>query len=117
MSQRRSLAGAAPAPAFAALGDPTRLQLIGRLCLGEPLSTSELSRGSRLTRQAITKHLRVLEGASLVASSRQGRRTLFTFAPAPIWGLRDYLDLAARQWDERLGRLKALVESDPGGRR
>jgi len=115
MSLRRNFAAGHQAPAFAALGDTTRLKLIGRLCLGGPLSISELSQGSRLTRQAITKHLRVLQGACLVESARHGRRTLFTFAPTPIVGLREYLDQVERQWDARLDRLKAFVESDPGG--
>jgi len=114
MSQRRSFPGGNQAPAFAALGDTTRLRLIGRLCLGGPLSISELAQGSRLTRQAITKHLRVLQGACLVESARHGRQTLFTFSPSPIVGLRQYLDRVSRQWDDRLGRLKAFVESDPG---
>lgn len=114
MSQRRDFRAGNQAPAFAALGDATRLKLIGRLCLGGPLSITELSQGSRLTRQAITKHLQVLQGACLVESERHGRQTLFTFAPAPIVGLREYLDQVAREWDARLGRLKAFVESGPG---
>ncbi len=113
MSQRRSFPRIDQAPAFAALGDTTRLKLIGRLCLGGALSISELSQGTRLTRQAVTKHLRVLQGASLVESARRGRQTLFTFSPSPIVGLRDYLDHVAREWDARLDRLKAFVESDP----
>ena len=49
------------APVFAALGDETRLALVAKLCGGRPYSISQLTRGSKLTRQAITKHLRVLE--------------------------------------------------------
>ena len=56
------------APVFAALGDPTRLHLVARLAGGEPLSITRLSEGSRLTRQAITKHLHVLEEAGLAAA-------------------------------------------------
>jgi DNA-binding transcriptional ArsR family regulator len=68
-----------------------------------------------VTRQAVTKHLRVLEDAGLARSTRQGRCTLFTFTPGPIVGLRDFLDQVARHWDERLGRLKALVEAPDRG--
>jgi DNA-binding transcriptional ArsR family regulator len=62
---------------FAALGDPTRLRLVSRLCEGGPLSIARLTAGSRLTRQAITKHLRVLKGAGLVRSRRRGRESLW----------------------------------------
>ena len=112
----RPRAGGAPmlrthAPVFAALGDRTRLILVGKLCLGEPLSISELSRGSRLTRQAVTKHLRVLEHASLVHSARRGRRMLFRFSPKPVRDAADCLEAVSGQWDQALARLKSLVES------
>jgi DNA-binding transcriptional ArsR family regulator len=99
------------APVFAALGDETRLQLVGKLCGGEPLSISDLSAGSRLTRQAITKHLRVLEDARLVRGARRGRKMLFRFTPGPIDDARRYLESASTQWEHTLARLKSLVES------
>jgi DNA-binding transcriptional ArsR family regulator len=89
------------------------MHLVGRLGLGESLSITELSAGSRLTRQAITKHLRVLEGARLVQGSRRGRQVLFSLTPQPVEEARKYLEFVSRQWDEALGRLKAFVESDP----
>ncbi len=95
---------------FAALGDGTRLALVAKLSSGEPSSISRLTSGSRLTRQAITKHLRVLEGAGLVHSIRRGRESLFEFDPEPITELKDYLELVSQHWDERLARLKKLVE-------
>lgn len=100
----------AQAPVFAALGDETRLFLVARLCGGQPRSISQLTEGSRLTRQAITKHLRVLEGAGIVHSIRTGRESLFAFDPQPIEGLKEYLDIVSRQWDQALSRLKAFVE-------
>lgn len=103
----------ARAPVFSALGDKTRLILIGKLCVGPPQSITSLSEGSRLTRQAITKHLRVLEDAHLVEGVRSGRETLFRFTPAPLSDAQRYLQLVSRQWDEALLRLKALVEADP----
>ena len=74
----------AHAPVFAALGDETRLSLVAKLCGGKPRSISQLTEGSRLTRQAITKHLRVLERAGIVHSLRTGRESLFEFDPEPI---------------------------------
>ena len=113
---RRTRSGAiarrqAHAPVFAALGDETRLWLVAQLCGGQPRSISQLTAGSRLTRQAITKHLRVLERAELVHSVRTGRESLFEFHPAPIDRIRSYLDLVSEQWDQALSRLKSFVES------
>jgi DNA-binding transcriptional ArsR family regulator len=95
---------------FAALGDPTRLALVNRLSDGSQRSIAQLSEGHRLTRQAITKHLRVLEGARIVQRERAGRERLYSLDPAPIGDVRRYLDQLSSQWDARLARLKALVE-------
>jgi DNA-binding transcriptional ArsR family regulator len=115
MSQRGE-AGLTRAPIFAALGDRTRLELIGRLSLGQPRSISGLTEGSRLTRQAITKHLRVLEDAGLVRGERRGREIHFHFVPRAVDEAQRFLDHVSGQWEAALGRLKAFVEADPGGR-
>ena len=95
---------------FAALGDETRLSLVMKLAGGQARSIAQLTAGYGLTRQAVTKHLRVLEGAGVVRSVRSGRESLFELNPRPIAEVRDYLDDVSRQWDEALGRLKAFVE-------
>jgi DNA-binding transcriptional ArsR family regulator len=100
----------AHAPVFAALGDKTRLLLVAKLCGGQPRSISQLTEGSKLTRQAITKHLRVLERAEIVHSVRAGRESLFEFDPEPIEEMKKYLDLVSEQWDQALSRLKSFVE-------
>ncbi len=100
----------AAAPVFAALGDKTRLSLVARLSGGQPRSISELTHGTRLTRQAITKHLRVLEQAGLVRSSQAGRENRFQLDPAPIESMKEYLNSVSKQWDHALARLKAFVE-------
>ena len=96
---------------FAALGDPTRLALVAKLCRGRPYSISQLTAGSRLTRQAVTKHLRVLEGVGIVHSFRAGRESIYKFDPQPIEELKQYLELVSKQWDEALVRLKTFVET------
>lgn len=101
------------ATVFAALGDETRLALIGKLSAGEPRSISELAAGSTLTRQAITKHLRVLEGAAIVRSARAGREIRFALRPEPLLDAGTYLTRVSAQWDEALIRLKALLEKRP----
>jgi DNA-binding transcriptional ArsR family regulator len=103
------------ATVFAALGDETRLALVARLSDGRPASISQLTDaqsavGSKLTRQAITKHLRVLERARIVHGVRTGREILFELDPKPMEELREYLDLVSEQWDRALGRLKSFVE-------
>src|SRR5688500_1902553 len=98
------------APVFAALGDRTRLMLVGRLSRSSPQSISRLTAGSRLTRQAITKHLRVLRDAGLVRDVRRGRESLYELRPEPLEEARRALESIARQWDDALARLKAFAE-------
>jgi DNA-binding transcriptional ArsR family regulator len=95
---------------FAALGDETRLGLVRVLSAGQARSIAQLTGGTRLTRQAVTKHLRVLEDAGIVRSVRQGRESRFEFDPAPMKELQDYLGHVSQHWDEVLARLKPLVE-------
>ena len=95
---------------FAALGDATRLALVARLSAGQPRSIAQLTEGSRLTRQAITKHLRVLAQAGIVRCIRSGREALYEFQPRPILEMHEYLEHVSRQWDQALARLKAFVE-------
>jgi DNA-binding transcriptional ArsR family regulator len=100
----------AQATVFAALGDETRLALLARLYTGQRRSISDLTTGSKLTRQAITKHLRVLERVRVVHSVRVGRENLFEFNPQPMEEMKAYLECVSELWDRPLARLKALVE-------
>ena len=97
-------------PVFAALGDHTRLQLLARLGEEAPLSISRLTTGSGLTRQAITKHLRVLQRAGLVRSIHQGRESRFVLRRQALDVPRRALDNIADQWRDALLRLKSFVE-------
>ena len=99
------------AAVFAALGDETRLSMLGRLSAGKPQSISRLTAGTDMTRQAVTKHLRVLEGAGVVRWERAGRERLFALVPKPIDDVRDYLARVSAQWDDALTRLKSFVEN------
>lgn len=109
-SHPHELTAPAAAQVFAALGDPTRLSLLSRLCDGQPRSISELTAGTMLTRQGVTKHLVVLERAKLVRRERIGRETRYAVEPATLSRARDYLDRASQQWDEAIARLKRFVE-------
>lgn len=97
------------APLFAALGDATRLKLVARLCAG-PGSITQLTSGSSITRQAITKHLQVLAAAGLVKDVRRGREHIWEFEAQRLAEARRCLDEISRQWDAALGRLKRFVE-------
>ncbi|NUP10473.1 MAG: helix-turn-helix transcriptional regulator [Polyangiaceae bacterium] len=98
------------APLFAALGDETRLQLIGRLSATGPLSITQLTGKARVSRQAITKHLEVLGEVGLVKSSRRGRERIWELEPKRLDDARAYLDRVSKEWDDALGRLQAFVE-------
>ena len=98
------------APVFAALGDETRLQLVARLSAGGPLSITKLAEGFPMTRQAITKHLRVMEDAGLVRSVAMGRESLWQVQAARVEQARRHLERISSQWDDRLLRLKRFVE-------
>ena len=98
------------APLFAALGDETRLALLGRLSSGGPGSIAHLAHGSKVSRQAITKHLEVLSFAGLVTSEKQGRERVWQLAPERLAAAHAYLDHISRQWDDALERLKTFVE-------
>jgi DNA-binding transcriptional ArsR family regulator len=101
----------ASAPLFAALGDETRLRIVARLCEDGPQSIARLTDGADVTRQAVTKHLRVLEDAGLVTSARDGRESVWTLEPKRLTDARRLLESISRDWDDALARLRALVES------
>jgi DNA-binding transcriptional ArsR family regulator len=98
------------APLFAALGDETRLRVVARLCDEGPLSITQLTGGTAVTRQAVTKHLRVLEGAGLVHGSREGRESVWQLETARLDEARRLLDVISKEWDDRLERLRRFVE-------
>ena len=111
MSGKTHSSARAKAAVFAALGDETRLLLLAKLCSGQRYSIADLTAGTRLTRQAVTKHLRVLERVRIVHGTREGRESLFTFNPQPVIEMKEYLEMVSKQWDLALARLKIFVES------
>jgi DNA-binding transcriptional ArsR family regulator len=99
------------APIFAALGDETRLRIVAKLLAG-PLSITQITDGEQITRQAITKQLAVLAEAGLVRDVRRGRERFWKLDLEPLESARSCLDAVAHVWDQRLSRLKDLVEED-----
>jgi DNA-binding transcriptional ArsR family regulator len=98
------------APIFAALGDPTRLSLVAKLIDRKPHSISTLTAGTKITRQAVTKHLTVLEDVGLVSKIKEGRESLYLLETKPLESLQEYLEVIASQWDHALHNLKSFVE-------
>lgn len=100
-------------PVFAALGDATRLSLLGRLSVAGPLSITRLSEGTGVTRQAITRHLYALGDAGLVRHARRGRERVWELDARRLVRAKQYLDRISAQWDAAADRLKAFVEDRP----
>jgi DNA-binding transcriptional ArsR family regulator len=98
---------------FAALGDATRLLLLDRLRSGQARSITALSAGISLTRQAVTRHLEVLEDAGLVRDARSGRERLFSLDPGPLVDVADWADQFRKQWDDRFDRLDTFLRANP----
>jgi DNA-binding transcriptional ArsR family regulator len=98
------------APIFAALGDATRLQIVQRLCGDGPLSIVRLAEGASVSRQAIAKHLQVLEEAGLARGSRAGRECIWELRTKRLLEVQRYLDQISQQWDVAIDRLRAFVE-------
>jgi DNA-binding transcriptional ArsR family regulator len=95
---------------FAALGDPTRLSLVDKLIDGKLHSISSLTNDTKFTRQAITKHLTVLEKVGIVSNFKAGRESLYELDPKPMQSIKEYLEIIASQWENTLQDLKAFVE-------
>jgi DNA-binding transcriptional ArsR family regulator len=98
------------APVFFALGDRTRLRLVAMLCAGGAFSIAQLTAHTHVTRQAVTKHLRVLADAGLVRDLKIGRERLWQFDPVQLEEARRSLEVIGQQWEQALGKLKAAVE-------
>jgi DNA-binding transcriptional ArsR family regulator len=108
--RRSTSALASSAEVFAALGDETRLRLVARLSDAGPLSITRLTTGAAVTRQAISKHLRVMEEAGLVRGGRHGRESVWQLRKERLDEVQRYLNAISADWDGALARLRSFVE-------
>jgi DNA-binding transcriptional ArsR family regulator len=106
MSRREQAA----ADVFFALGDRTRLSVVRKLSKGGALSATALSDGADVSRQAIVKHLQVLENAGLVTHEKQGREVLYSLEARRLAEARTFLDGVSGSWDRAIERLRTMVE-------
>jgi DNA-binding transcriptional ArsR family regulator len=95
--------------AFAALADPTRRAILARLALGEA-SVSELAQPFDMSLPAISKHLKVLEKAGMIAQSREKQWRPRRLEPGPLKEAADWLDYYRRFWDQSFDRLDAYLK-------
>jgi DNA-binding transcriptional ArsR family regulator len=112
-AERAAVSQREAASTFAALGDDTRLRLVRTLATRGPASITHLSARFDVSRQAISKHLRVLESAGLVRGSRRGREHVWALQARRLDEARSYLDRVSSQWDDALARLEAFAVRDP----
>lgn len=97
---------------FAAVADTTRRHLLERLRREGPLPISSLSEDLPISRQAVTKHLRVLEEAGLIVKRARGRERVHALSGAPLQEVSDWLAPYEAEWDERLDRLRAHLADE-----
>ncbi len=95
---------------FAALGDATRLSLVERLAGGKALTATVLADESKISRQAIVKHLQVLEESGVVKKERSGREVLYDLEVARLDDVRTFLHRISAGWDRAIERLRLQVE-------
>jgi DNA-binding transcriptional ArsR family regulator len=89
---------------FAALADPTRRAILARLAAGET-SVTELAQPFEMSLPAVSKHLKVLERAGLIARSREAQWRPCRLEAAPLKYVADWVEDYRRHWEERFERL------------
>ena len=95
---------------FRALADPTRRAILDSLRAGRQ-PVGRIARRFRVSRPAVSRHLRVLRRARLVIASKQGRERICRLNAGPLRGVDEWLADYRRSWTGRLGRLRRYVES------
>jgi len=98
---------------FQALADPTRRTLLRTLSASGPSTLAELSSGVPMSRQAVSKHLALLQDAGLVVARGEVRGRRYELTPAPLADALGWMVDVGAGWDDRLARLKRQVEARP----
>jgi DNA-binding transcriptional ArsR family regulator len=99
-------------PVFAALADPVRRSLLLNLAENSPRSATQFARQYPISRQGILKHLGILYEAGLVKTSKKGRDVLYELKLEPLSDIDEFTRKIGAIWDERLMRLKTMLESE-----
>lgn len=96
---------------FFAIADPTRRSILDMLTCGN-LALKDISNNFPITRTAVSKHLRILEGADLIGSKKIGRETIYQLSPKPLIEVQEWLKTFSEFWDKKLNDLKNFVENN-----
>lgn len=107
------MGGMKPYELFAALSDPTRLDIFEQLAATGPASATEIARSLPVSRQAVAKHLSVLDGAGLVSRMQAGREVRYSAHPATLGSVVNWVNEVGDEWDDRLDRLRRAVHDAP----
>jgi ArsR family transcriptional regulator, cadmium/lead-responsive transcriptional repressor len=105
VTARRDAAG----PVFAALADPTRRHLLNHLAESGEATATELAGDLPISRQAVSKHLALLEDAGLVAPTRAGREVRYRLSTPPLDAAMAWMAAVGARWDARLAALDRHV--------
>lgn len=98
--------------AFAALADPTRRAIVERLSSGDAATISDLAAEFPISRQAVTKHLEVLEQAQLISSRKRGRERQFSLHVQALESVSEWIGEQERRWDDRLRALERHLSEE-----
>jgi DNA-binding transcriptional ArsR family regulator len=96
---------------LAALAEPTRRRLLDLIAAQGEATATELADQLPVSRQAVVKHLAVLDAAGLVSGNRVGREVRYTVRPAALNVTARWMSMLASQWDQRLARIKNIAEA------
>ncbi len=111
MTEEHRSTGAPVDGVLAALADPTRRRLLDLLAAGGDVTATTLAEGLPVSRQAVAKHIAVLEAAALVAGHRVGREVRYSVRPAALDATARWMAALAADWDRRLATIKRLAEA------
>ena len=109
-NNKTNVANQQTASIFAALGDSTRLAIVAILCTGGAFSIAQLTANTDMSRQGVTKHLRVLADAGVVRDVKIGRERLWQLEPGKIEAAKRTLEIIGKEWEFALNKLKNFVE-------
>lgn len=97
-------------PVFAALADPTRRHLYGRLASGGPFTATTLAADLSISRQAVAKHLGILANAGMASSAKVGRETRFAANLEPLGEVQQWIQSVEGDWQKRLAALSSSLD-------
>jgi len=100
---------------FQAIADPTRRNIVSQLMHNPAKSITSLCENQSISRQAVSKHLKILVNANIVTTQQRGRHSLHTLNPQPLKEIAHWLKPYAELWDQRLDNLQTYLKEQQEG--